>query len=193
MDPHELSQGRTMLIARGAIAFLFGVIASNQPGISSAMLLTIFGVWALAEGAATIRQAYSPTLGSAHREVRPVLLVLGGVALLAGLLVVVVPGLSTAAAVSVLAGWVAVRAGCEVMTAYAAGTTTSRVLFSLTVAADLALVAVLVTHTSGSVADVALLGGGIAAVWGVLLLVAGLTTARITALQTTGPRLLAPR
>ena len=59
MDPHALSQGRTMLLVRGGIAFLIGVVISNQPGASADALMNLFGLWALLEGAATIRQAYA--------------------------------------------------------------------------------------------------------------------------------------
>ena len=41
-------------------------------------------------------------------------------------------------------------------------------LFALSAVVDVALVAFLVTHTSGSVSDLALIGGGIVALWGVL-------------------------
>ena len=48
-----------MLLVRGGIAFLVGVVVSNQPGASADALMTLFGLWAVAEGAATIRQAYA--------------------------------------------------------------------------------------------------------------------------------------
>ena len=32
MDLHALSHGRTMMLVRGGIAFVFGVVVSNQPG-----------------------------------------------------------------------------------------------------------------------------------------------------------------
>ena len=41
-------------------------------------------------------------------------------------------------------------------------------LFALSAVVDVVLVAFLVTHTSGSVSDLALIGGGIVALWGVL-------------------------
>ena len=86
-----------MLLARGAIAFLIGVIVSNQPGVTAGLLMTLFGLWAVAEGAATIRQAYARVDQSHRIEARPVLLVLGGVAVVAGILAVLGLGLSTTA------------------------------------------------------------------------------------------------
>jgi uncharacterized membrane protein HdeD (DUF308 family) len=190
MDPHALSQGRTMLLVRGGVAFLFGVIISNQPGASADLLMTLFGLWALAEGAATIRQAYARVDQSHHVEARPILLVLGGLALVAGTLAVLGLGLSATVLTWMLASWVLVRVGFDVWAASSAPLTRIRVLFGLSALVDLALAAFLVTHTSGSVSDLALIGGGIVAVWGVLHLVIGLIAIRVDLITAVGPRLL---
>ena len=131
MDPHALSQGRTMLLVRGGIAFLVGVIISNQPGASADALMTLFGIWALLEGAATIRQAYARVDQSDKIAARPVLLVLGGVAVVAGVLAILGLGLSTNALTWVLAAWIIVRVAFEVWCAYVAPITRIRVLFAL--------------------------------------------------------------
>ena len=51
MDLHALSLGRSMMLTRGGIAFVVGVIATNQSGISATSLAVIWGVWALLDGA----------------------------------------------------------------------------------------------------------------------------------------------
>ena len=193
MDPHALSQGRTMLLARGAIAFLVGVIVSNQPGATAGLLMTLFGLWAVAEGAATIRQAYARVDQSHRIEARPVLLVLGGVALVAGILAVLGLGLSTTVLTWVLAAWIIVRVGFELWCAYVAPLNRIRVLFALSAVVDVALIAFLVTHASGSVSDLALIGGGIVALWGALTLVIGMIAARVDLITAAGPRMLASR
>ncbi len=111
MDPHALSQGRTMLLVRGGIAFLIGVVISNQPGASADSLMNLFGFWALLEGAATIRQAYARVDQSDKIAARPVLLVLGGVAVVAGIVAILGLGLSSTALTWVLAAWILVRVG----------------------------------------------------------------------------------
>ena len=100
-----------MLLVRGGIAFLVGVVVSNQPGASADSLMTLFGLWAVAEGAATIRQAYARVDQSHRIEARPILLVLGGVAVVAGIVAVLGLGLSSATLTWVLAAWVLVRVG----------------------------------------------------------------------------------
>ena len=190
MDPHALSQGRTMLLVRGGIAFLVGVVISNQPGASADSLMTLFGIWALLEGAATIRQAYARVDQSEKIAARPVLLVLGGAAVVAGLLAIFGLGLSSKALTWMLAAWILVRVGFEVWCAIVAPLTRIRVLFALSALVDLVLVAFLVTHTGGSVSDLALVGGGIVALWGVITLVIGMAASKVDLITAAGPRLL---
>jgi uncharacterized membrane protein HdeD (DUF308 family) len=190
MDPHALSQGRAMLLVRGGLAFLIGVVISNQPEASADALMTLFGLWALLEGAATIRQAYARVDQSEKIAARPVLLVLGGVAVVSGLLAIFGLGLSSKALTWVLAAWVIVRMGFEVWCAIVAPLTRIRVLFALSALVDVALVAFLVTHTSGSVSDLALVGGAIVALWGVITLVIGMAASKVDLVTAAGPRLL---
>lgn len=192
MDLHALSLGRSMMLIRGGIAFLVGVITSNQEGISATSLVVIWGLWALADGAATLRQAYPPT-GTSHRpKAQSVMLLMAGIALAVGVLVVVVPGLSVGSLTWLLAGWFAVRAVFEGLGSYAARGK-ARVLLGAAALVDLGLVAVFVTHTSGSVVDLALFGGGLALIWGLLYLALGLVTATVLEWTAKGPRLLAGR
>ena len=190
MDPHALSQGRTMLLVRGGIAFLVGVIISNQPGTSADALMNLFGFWALLEGAATIRQAYARVDQSDKIAGRPILLVLGGVALVVGIVCILGLGLSSTALTWVLAAWILLRMASEVWCAYVAPLARIRVLFALSAVVDVALVAFLVTHATGSVSDLALMGGGIVALWGALTLVIGMIAARVDLITAAGPRLL---
>ncbi len=190
MDPHALSQGRTMLLLRGGIAFLVGVVISNQPGASADSLMTLFGIWALLEGAATRRQAYARVDQSEKIAARPVLLLLGGVAVVAGLLAIFGLGLSSKALTWMLAAWILVRVGFEVWCAIVAPLNRIRVLFALSAIIDLVLVGFLVTHTGGSVSDLALVGGGIVALWGVITLVIGMAASKVDLITAAGPRML---
>jgi uncharacterized membrane protein HdeD (DUF308 family) len=191
MDLHALSLGRSMMFARAGIAFLVGVITANQAGMSATSLVVVWGLWALADGASTIRQAYPPSGTSRRPEAQPVLLVMGGIALAVGVLVVVVPGLSVGALTWLLAGWFAVRAVFEGLGAYAARSK-ARVLLGAAALVDLGLVAVFVTHTSGGV-DLGLYGGGLALVWSLLYLSLGIATAQVLEWTSPVPRLLARR
>ena len=192
MDLHALTLGRSMILIRGGIAFLVGVITSNQEGISASSLVVIWGLWALADGAATVRQGYPPTGTSRRAEARPVMLLMGGIALAVAVLVVVVPGLSVGALTWLLAGWFGVRAVFEGLGAYAARSK-ARVLLGAAALVDLGLVALFVTHTSGSVVDLALYGGGLAMIWSLLYLGLGLATAQVLEWTAKGPRMMTRR
>ena len=50
-----------------------------------------------------------------------------------------------------------------------------------------------VTHTSGSVVDLALFGGGLAMIWSLIYMSLALATAHVAEWTAEGPRLLAPR
>jgi uncharacterized membrane protein HdeD (DUF308 family) len=190
MDLHALSLGRSMMLTRGGIAFVVGVIVTNQSGVSATSLAVIWGVWAVLDGLATIRQGYPPS-GTADRpEARPVMLAMGGVAVAVGLLVVVLPGLSVGTATWLLAGWFAVRAVFEALGA-AAARSRARVLLGAAALVDIGLVAVFVTHTSGSVVDLALFGGGLVLLWSLVYLTLALATAHVVDWAPEGPRLLA--
>jgi uncharacterized membrane protein HdeD (DUF308 family) len=193
MDLHALSLGRSMMLTRGGIAFLVGVIATNQSGMSATSLVVLWGVWALLDGLATIRQGYPPSGTSSRPEARPVMLAMGGVAVAVGLLVVVVPGLSVGSVTWLLAGWFAIRAVFEVLGAAAARSSSARVLLGAAALVDIGLVAVFVTHTSGSVVDLALFGGGLALVWSLVYLTLALMTAPVRDWTPEGTRLLARR
>ena len=192
MDLHALSLGRSMMLTRGGIAFLIGVITSNQEGISATSLAVIWGLWALLDGAATVRQGYPPSGTSRRAEARPVMLVMGGIAIAVGVLVVVVPGLSVATATWLLAGWFAVRALFEALGAVAARSK-ARLLLGAAALVDVGLVWLFVTHTSGSVVDLALFGGGLAMIWSLIYMSLALATAHVAEWTAEGPRLLAPR
>ena len=191
MDLHALSLGRSMMLTRGGIAFLVGVIASNQAGISATSLAVIWGLWALA------RRRSPPSARATRRrarpsrpEARPVMLVMGGSRWLSACWSWWCPACRSASVTWLLAGWFAVRAVFEGLGASAARSK-ARVLLGAAALVDIGLVAVFVTHTSGSVVDLALFGGGLALIWSLVYLTLALVTAQVLDWTPEGPRLLA--
>jgi uncharacterized membrane protein HdeD (DUF308 family) len=194
MDLHALGQGRSALVLRGVIAFLFGVVASNMPeGVTPDKLVTLLGVWALAEGAATVRQALPRTGTTGRVERQPAVLAVGGLAVLVGTLAVLGLGLSSTALIWLLAGWLTVRAAAELVAGFTAGPRRTRVLMGLAALVDLGIVAVLALHSTGSVVDAAMYAGVLIAAWGALMLGLGLATKAVLVFTPEGPRLLSPR
>jgi uncharacterized membrane protein HdeD (DUF308 family) len=181
-----------MMLARGGVALLVSAVASNQPEISATSLVFVFGLWALAEGVATLRQASPPSGTSIQAVAQPLMLAMGSIAVLVGLLCVMVPGLASGTVTWMLAVWFAVRAAFEAFGAFA-GRGKARVLLGAAAMVDLGLVALFVTHTSGSVVNLALFGGALTLVWGLVYLALGLTTSKVKDWAPEGPRLLSRR
>ncbi len=193
MDLHALSQGRSMLVVRGTIAFLVGLIISNNSGLSADTVLMLVGVWTLLDGGATIWQAYQPTHPGRPAAMHPSLRVVGGVGIAVGAIAVLMPGLSTGTLIWLLAAWFAFRAVVQVTAGFSGVPGRALAFLVLAATADLGLVAILLTHRSGSIESIALFGGGLAFAWGVLQMFLGTVAGRAPKRETVGPRLLAPR
>jgi len=192
VDLHALSLGRAMLVVRGLIGFLTGVVASNNPGSTADRVILLLGVWTLLEGAALVRQAYPPSGTSRRAELQPALVALGGLGVLVGAVTVLAPGLSTSTLIWLVAVWFAARAVAEGIATATAPQSRSRLFLGLATLVDLGLVVVLVTNTSGGGSALVLFSGALASVWGGLHLALGVKAGNKTPEAVAG-RLLAPR
>ncbi len=99
----ETLTGRWWAFAlRGVAAILFGVLLLAMPGISLAVLIALFGAYAIVDGIFAIVSA----VGRAKRHESWVPLVLVGLTgILAGIIAWVWPGITAATLVFVIAAW----------------------------------------------------------------------------------------
>ena len=104
------------LALRGALAILFGILAIVWPGLTLTALVILFGAYALADGVFAI---IAFLRGDGFQEGRWPLLVEGIVGVIAGILVIVWPGLSALALLFVIAGWSIVTGIFEIAAAVA--------------------------------------------------------------------------
>ena len=192
MDLHALSLGRAMLVVRGIIGFLTGVVASNNPGSTSDRVILLLGVWTLLEGAALVRQAYPPSGTARRSEAQPALVALGALGVLVGVVTVLAPGLSTTTLIWLVAVWFAARAVAEGIATMTASPSRARLFLGLATLVDLGLVVVLVTNTTGGGSALVLFSGALVSVWGGLQLALGVKAGNKTPEAVAG-RLLAPR
>jgi len=88
-----------MLILRGTVALLFGMLALFWPGLTLLLLITLFSAYAIAGGIVTIVAAirYRSTYGTWW-----VLLLLGICSVAAGVIAALVPGLTTLVLIAVI-------------------------------------------------------------------------------------------
>jgi len=97
---------------RGLAAILFGVLAFVWPGMTLAVLVLLFGAYALVDGVLTLLAAFRG--GVQHRIV---MLVEGVVSVLAGLAAFVWPGLTALFLLYIIAFWAIVTGVLEIVAA----------------------------------------------------------------------------
>ena len=91
-----------VLLLRGIVAVLFGILATTRPGITLAVLVLLFGVYAVVDGCFALFAAIG---GWRHREDRWLLLLEGFIGLGAGVLTLRAPGITTVALLFFMATW----------------------------------------------------------------------------------------
>lgn len=90
-----------VLVVRGVLAVLFGVIAFLWPGITVVSFVLLFGAYALIDGILSLVAAFRP----APDQSRLLLILFGVLSLLAGLFVLTRPGISAVLLLYVTAIW----------------------------------------------------------------------------------------
>jgi uncharacterized membrane protein HdeD (DUF308 family) len=91
-----------LVVLRGIAAVGFGLVAIFWPGISLAALVTLFGIYALLDGAVTLALALRVPAGAPGRSI---LLATGIAGLLVGLVSVLWPQATVTLLIYVLASW----------------------------------------------------------------------------------------
>jgi len=91
-----------VLLLRGIVAVLFGILAITSPGITLAVLVLLFGVYAVVDGCFALFAAIG---GWSHREDRWLLLLEGFIGIGAGILTLRAPGITTVALLFFIAAW----------------------------------------------------------------------------------------
>src|SRR5215213_8985347 len=90
------------LALRGLAAVLFGLAALFWPGLVLAVLIVLFGAYALVDGVLAIIAAFRSS-GRGMR--RPLLLIEGVIGILFGLVALFLPGLTALALLYIIAFW----------------------------------------------------------------------------------------
>jgi len=91
-----------LLLLRGIVAVLFGFLAITSPGITLAVLVLLFGIYAVVDGCFALFAAIG---GWRHREDRWLLLLEGFIGIGAGILTLRAPGITTVALLFFIAAW----------------------------------------------------------------------------------------
>jgi uncharacterized membrane protein HdeD (DUF308 family) len=164
----DLRQAWPMLLARAVFAVAFGLVALIWPTITLLILTWAFGLYAIIDGAIQI-------IDGIRRRDRPrwwLSLLLGLLALAAGVVALIWPGISAVALAIVVGAWALVTGFIEIFSAVRQRRERRRpaLLLLVGLVAGVAGVLILVWPTIGAVALAALVGW-FAVVYGILLAV----------------------
>jgi uncharacterized membrane protein HdeD (DUF308 family) len=113
MASHALSKSWWLVLLRGIFAILFGVLAFVWPGLTLIALVTLYGIYAIADGAVAL---YAALAGGAPVS-RWWLLFAGLLGLTIGIVTLVWPGITAIALLLCIAVWAVVRGVFEIVSA----------------------------------------------------------------------------
>jgi uncharacterized membrane protein HdeD (DUF308 family) len=114
VDLAVLAKNWWLVALRGIAAILFGVLAAIVPGLTLALLVMLFGAYALIEGGFNVVAAVRGATGG---RAWWALLLEGLVSLAAGVVAFVMPGLTALALVYLIAAWAIVTGILEIAVA----------------------------------------------------------------------------
>jgi uncharacterized membrane protein HdeD (DUF308 family) len=164
-----LSTAWKLLLLRGVMGVLFGILAIAWPIETVIGLAVLWGIWALVDGVGLFVAAFRPEGSGGQRLLAGLM---AAIAVLAGLYAIVHPGSAAVALTWVIGIWLLVRGVFEVVGAFAVGQTgSSRWMGVLSGLVDFLLGGILVAHPGKSAVGITWLLGIIALVWGVVLIV----------------------
>lgn len=90
-----------VVVLRGALAVLFGILAFLWPGITIAALVLLFGAYAVVDGLFSLIAAFRPAPG----ESRWLLVLFGVLSLIAGIFVLAMPAITSVVLLYAVAIW----------------------------------------------------------------------------------------
>jgi uncharacterized membrane protein HdeD (DUF308 family) len=104
-----------VLVIQGIMGIAFGILAILFPGLALVTLAYIFAIWAIVSGLSHLGEGMR--VAEARGRSWP-FAVIGVISLLAGVLAVIVPGITVFGLVLLLGAWLVTQGAMEVYTAY---------------------------------------------------------------------------
>ena len=172
--------GWQMVMVRGAVAVVFGLVAMTWRMETAVVLVLIWGVWAVCDGVSLLAQAFTGKV----QDGRWWAVTLGVIAVLVGVLAIVRPGLAAVTLTWLLGAWAIVRGALEMLVALGLS---GRYRWFLLAGGTLSIVIGLlfVLNPGGAAVALAFLLGLLAVGWGIVYLSTGFALRR--ELRSTGP------
>jgi uncharacterized membrane protein HdeD (DUF308 family) len=166
MNADLLKLSWQVLMARGAMALVVGIVAVTWPAETIAALVVLWGIFVLLDGIGWLVQAAQP----AGTSTRLLFGAIGAVATIVGVLVIFRPSMTATAVTWLLGVWLLVRAATELVLALTRTPPAPRALLALSGLVDIVLGVLFVANPGKAAVGVAVLLGILGIVWGLALI-----------------------
>ncbi|GAA1572808.1 hypothetical protein GCM10009789_27940 [Kribbella sancticallisti] len=168
--------GWKVLIGRGVIGVVFGILAIAWPVSTVTALVVLWGIWALAEGISCLVQAARTESGRSRLGWA----VVGVVGLVAAFFAIFSPQVTAETLTWILGIWLIIRGLFDVLGAFSNFLLAPRWLILLSAALSILLGVFFVANPGRGAVGIAVLLGIIALAWGIVFVAAGLLSRRET-------------
>ena len=177
MPKDLLTAAWKLLLLRGVIGIVLGIILVAWPQATIAVLMVLVGIWALIDGIGLAAQVFDKGAGTGQRVLFGVMAL---IALVVAMVAIFRPGLAASAVTWFLGIWLLVRGLFELVGAFSSTVTTPRWLLVLGALLDLVLGWLFVANPGNSAKAVAVVIGILAIAWGVVFVVLALAARSAT-------------
>jgi uncharacterized membrane protein HdeD (DUF308 family) len=174
MDKDLLSVGWKMLILRGVIAVVIGILVIAWPIESAIAFVLLWGFWALFDGVGDLIQAFQPE----SKGNRLWLVVMGVISLIVAFFAIFSPAMAATALTWILGIWLIVRGVFELIAAFSSTLAMPRWLLLLSAGVSIVIGILFVANPGAGAVGIAVLLGIMALIWGVVFLVLGFLVRR---------------
>ncbi|TCC07791.1 HdeD family acid-resistance protein [Kribbella soli] len=174
MDRELFTSSWKMMVVRGAVGIVFGILAIAWPTETAIGLMLLWGFWALAEGISLLVQAMRST--SQGNRLGPA--TLGVIAVIVAFFAIFSPGVTAQTLTWIVGIWLIGRGVVEVFTAFSSYRLTPRWMLLVGAGLSILLGVFFVANPGRGAVGIAVWLGLMALCWGVVLVVAGLTSRR---------------
>jgi uncharacterized membrane protein HdeD (DUF308 family) len=160
-----------LLLLRGVIGIVLGIILVAWPEATIVVLMVLVGIWALIDGIGLAAQVFDKGASAGQRALFGVMAL---VALVVAMVAIFNPDKAASVITWLVGIWLLVRGLFELVGAFSSTVATPRWLLVLGALIDLALGWLFVTHPGKSAEAVAVVIGILAIAWGVVFVVLAL-------------------
>lgn len=164
-----------VLMLRGAIGVVFGIVAIAAPVTAALTFALLWGVWVLADGFGLLLQAFQSD-DSTNR--RLLVGLMGVVAIVAGLVAITSPKTTAVTLTWILGIWFIVRGVFEAGAAVSSTTNRPRGLLFVTAVLDIVLGVLFAANPGRGAVGIAVVLGVVALIWGVGFIAVGVVVRR---------------